>query len=418
MRETFESLNRSAFVVALLFAGSLGCEGPLNPKACENHPNPDDWCGAGMYCFRNSVGSICRPLPDAGSDAMVAGGNGGRADSGLGGSGGWDGALSTGGNGAAGMGGNGSGPGTGGTTLMPDASVDLLADQSQPSPDVVNPPDTPPSCTSACTAGATRCSTMGVQSCAVQPNGCTAWGTSTACPAPQTCPAGKTACECPAANACTTQGALRCAASGASQTCLRNGSCLEWASEVPCEPLKTCRSDMGTSSCVCALASCSQGSSCARDAWTFDSGTTEGVFASPTMNAFVSNLTPRTLPNGAKALGAEVSFQGTQRVAQFLLTPCSGRVDLRGKKLRANIMIDGVAAPTEMGVGLDAEGRTSTITLGPTVRPTLRKVELLTGQFPQDLEAAEVKGVWVTFLDISSSGWTGSIFLDDLRIEN
>jgi hypothetical protein len=251
MRESFKTAC-SFWLFACLAV--MACESP-NPKACANHPDPDKWCGQGMFCFRNSRGSICRPIGDAGgSDTGTLGGR----DGGMGGSGGRvnDGSVETTASGGAG----GS---------MPDADVAPprdVAEDSIPdgSPDVVErpdavvlPPDAPVTgCTSVCTAGKTQCSPNGVQTCVVQSNGCYSWGDAVACSAPQICPIGKTSCECVSGGStCTAEGAKKCGTTGL-QTCIKNGSCFSWSGPVACPAPQTCTGDSPSAACSCPSGGC------------------------------------------------------------------------------------------------------------------------------------------------------------------
>jgi hypothetical protein len=428
------------FVMSLfVVTGLIACPSSERDKACAF--NQRGFCGTGMWCMNEGDWSQCLPVPadrkacvkekwpgecsadpiaDGGTDLRVPGqdgsvGAGGAGGGGLGGAGG--------GLGGGGMGGAGGGIATDGPIdtdsqvaidQMIDVSVpDVAPDRVPPSPDVM-------ACMSVCTVGTKRCTASGVQTCETQTNGCAEWSAPVSCSAPQTCPAGKTACECPSNNKCARSGDRECGPSGGTRECQMTGAgCLAWGAEAVCEPLKSCKASNGTASCACALATCGDGTSCARGSWTFESGTIEGVFAGGgNASAFTSQLTVRTMPVGSdKALAGNVTFQSGRPVGQFQINPCGGKVDLRGKKVTATILVDGATAPTELSVGLDANGRTL-LKVGDSIRPGLRKIEVVTGRIPNDIEALEVTDIFVTFINFSTTEWSGTLYLGDVRIEN
>lgn len=257
---TMIKTGQSVLVLGFTLLAWASCEGPLNPKACENHPNPDQWCGAGMFCYRNAEGSICRPLRDAGSDTTGGGGAGGKGDANAGGTGG------------AGLDGSGLGesPGTGGWVSgldssvamdMPDASTSLDAPVDQlPLPtDVPNPPDVP-ICTSGggelCPQeGAKRCSGAGEQGCQ-RSDSCLRWSAVVQCSAGQSCSgtSPNAGCSCPSGGcAAEGEGARRCS-DGSVQVCSKNGVCLAWVNEAKCLLPKVC--PVGKTACECPADTC------------------------------------------------------------------------------------------------------------------------------------------------------------------
>ena len=169
--------------------------------------------------------------------------------------------------------------------------------------------------------------------------------------------------------------------------------------------------------CACTLAACSEGNSCARDTWTFESGTVEGVSEGGSIDGLTAPLSVKPFPvGGGLAISAEVALQGKTRGFVFKVSPCAlGNGDLREKRVRATIMVQG-PAPTSLGVALNAEGR-SFLELSPARGPAPGVIEVLTGRFPNDLEGAEVTAIYITFFDVGAAGWSGTLWLADVRIE-
>jgi sulfatase modifying factor 1 len=113
-------------------------------------------------------------------------------------------------------------------------------------------------CTNACANGTARCTSDGVETCAVQANGCTAWSTATACP--QSTPYCEGAGVC---GACM-DGATQCSFNGV-QTCAGGA----WGAPVACpvampncsagacgEPPSCATSGAGTTNCGTASETC------------------------------------------------------------------------------------------------------------------------------------------------------------------
>ena len=157
--------------VAML-AVSLACEGPLNPEACENHLDPDGWCGAGRYCFRNAQGSICMRVADGGAD----------------------------------------GPSDG--RSLQDVSSDSPEGDGlidRPASDLLNVgPDGPSEsgdseCPApACSLGGQSCGTSGGAITCVMQDGCAVWSVERTCEAPKSCsPAAGCTCPAPTHGECT-----------------------------------------------------------------------------------------------------------------------------------------------------------------------------------------------------------------------
>ncbi len=98
--------------------------------------------------------------------------------------------------------------------------------------------------------GETRCAEGGVETCGLHDDdGCTEWGAAAPCPERHTCNAGKCGTTC--TDACASAGATRCSASGV-QTCgdLDSDGCLEWSPGIPCAEGSSCAAGVCTAGCT------------------------------------------------------------------------------------------------------------------------------------------------------------------------
>jgi hypothetical protein len=153
----------------------------------------------------------------------------------------------------------------GGTdTRPPDAPVDAPSP-----PDGATAPDGDPppadACAPACTVGAKRCGTGGLQTC-VATNGCATWSSDVPCKAPMTCQGSspEASCACPAAPAgCTSGQGSFCESGTVVATCATDAlGCVKIASRVTCPDSKPCSGAHPSASCSCAAAppACAAGS--------------------------------------------------------------------------------------------------------------------------------------------------------------
>ncbi len=116
-------------------------------------------------------------------------------------------------------------------------------------------------CTNVCTKDATRCAPDGaeIQTCNLQANGCTDWSAAVACPAGQTCSNGQCATTC--TNVCTQNG-TRCAPDGSGiQTCsVQANGCTDWSASVACPQGQACSNNQCAPTCTngCATAGAKQ----------------------------------------------------------------------------------------------------------------------------------------------------------------
>lgn len=130
-----------------------------------------------------------------------------------------------------------------------------------------------PTCTNACSNGATQCASGGLQTCQLQPDGCLDWTTST-CPSNQTCTSG--ACVPLCTNACTA-GQTQCSGNTV-QTCTQQGNgCYAWTDGQVCGSGEICANGQCTASCTdaCTLGAAQCSGSFAQSCVSGVSGCTE-----------------------------------------------------------------------------------------------------------------------------------------------
>jgi hypothetical protein len=105
------------------------------------------------------------------------------------------------------------------------------------------------SCTDQCTSGASRCSGVQIQTCAKQTNGCLDWSAAEACPTNQACSGATNKCALTCTDQCTAS-ATQC--SGVQlQTCgMQTNGCLGWNPATTCPTKQACSGGACVASCT------------------------------------------------------------------------------------------------------------------------------------------------------------------------
>jgi hypothetical protein len=236
----------AASLLALLTAVALvaGCgfepqfpDGKISCRTEKDCP-PAYACLQSLCYSRSSVldGAITGAGGEGGSAAAGATGAAGGAGPGNGGNGGNGGDT-----GAAGS----TGGGAGDTSLPPDAgATDAQVDSS--------PGDG--GCTDACTMGAHRCGTTGLQTC-VKVGACTAWSVDVACGGRQTCQVvgADSRCACPAKPAGCDGGVGAVCTNAMLRTCAADADgCIFEKALDACPAGKPCAGTFPAAACTCA----------------------------------------------------------------------------------------------------------------------------------------------------------------------
>jgi hypothetical protein len=413
------------------------------------------------------------------SDAQKPAGGGGAAGAaGLGGAVVGDGGLGTAGGTSGSSGSSGSGGGT--VPISSTGGADGGGLDSVPGgiiPDAAQP-DTasPPSCTSACALGKTRCGAAGIQTCVMLMNGCAGWDADVVCPAPQTCPAGGTGCECPAANACPQENKIQCGPGGGTEKCTKTGACLVWGSEAACTVTngnatctagqcgvvscqsgfnlcgKRCAADTDVTACgsgckTCpavanASPTCSGGDcdfkcndkfmrcaklpACERTVWGFESNTLEGFDeGDSTGGNVVAKLVKGSAHGGQYSYSLAITPDafGIAGAAFSHRKVCggipAGGANVQGKTLEAWIYLDSNSAYLD-GTACDLSifyDMTSENGAGMVLNPPARTWFRITATIKSD-GSTHMGGFGVSCkFTIPDKSWTGTMLVDDVRIQ-
>ncbi|HXU61628.1 MAG TPA: hypothetical protein VN962_08010 [Polyangia bacterium] len=235
-----------ASVAALLALGASGCFDPTFPngkiRCATAHDCPSGFVCANNLCDHPGADGAVSDAPVGPGGTVGAGGHGGAAGAGGVSPGGHAGAAggaagrppaSSGGSGGGAVGGAGAG-GIGGAVSTGGAGG---------------------SCQPACTVGAARCGTGGLETC-VSVGGCATWGTAVACSGRKLCQGSSpaAACVCPSPPAGCTGAGSACVA-GALVTCVADADgCIVQTTSAACASNEPCGGAFPHAACTCPTA--------------------------------------------------------------------------------------------------------------------------------------------------------------------
>ncbi len=242
---------------ALLAVAASGCFDPTFPDAkiaCQTTRDCPSglFCSSGL-CYHPGAGGAASDEPGGPGGTAGMGGHGGAAGAGGVASGGHPGLAGSGGaaghpnGGAAGGGpppGGAGGPASGGAGGLASGGAGGLASGGAGG-----------SCQAACTLGAARCGSAGLETC-VSVGGCPTWGTAVACSGRKTCQgsAPSAACVCPAPPAGCTGAGTACVG-GALVTCAADGDgCVVQSGSTACAANEPCGGAFPKAACTCPAA--------------------------------------------------------------------------------------------------------------------------------------------------------------------
>jgi hypothetical protein len=328
-------------------------------------------------------------------------------------------------------------------------------------------------CTGACIPGAKRCSSTTLQTCdqngafsilmpcddgdACTTNSCTnnacAFGARTACTSPPgpckmlpgSCNATSGQCDyanragsCDLdSNACTQDTCLNGAcAAGPTTSCLVNdcntgcapatGMCVQKANNTACTSLRFGGCQNGTCQCYQNLTfACSSGAPTCLG-WSFESGTSEGWIVNPDVNATdpgaVTNLSVRAPPqsNATGAFALSYQFNGAASGRGTVSVPlCNpGGALLDGRTFHfAMYFVDGPNQTTPFGGSVfwahtDTSGAVGFVTAGPLEMPVTSNTWI---HYSVVLDQGALGATGITVFVVNP--WTGTVYVDDVRIE-
>jgi hypothetical protein len=156
----------------------------------------------------------------------------------------------------------------------------------------------------------------------------------------------------------------------------------------------------------------------------FESGTLEGLRIVPeNSRAAVGSPTPATF-EGRQVVRVDLRVEGDNRNLQVRLDPCAGAaVDGLGLgTLSVDVRFDGPSLPAAAGaheISLSVWTATSSYAVGRMTMPATGIWHALSGQL-SEVDTTQVLGVGV-YVYINGAGsaqdWTGTVYLDDVRID-